>query len=72
VGEASESELNPEPIQGLKGRCVGRVLGAVRFALNNHMHAERPAGEAWSWNTNDYSFNSSYSSFSCSGALRAL
>ena len=27
MGEASASELNPEPIQGFKGRCVG---GAVR------------------------------------------
>jgi hypothetical protein len=28
------------------------------------LHAERPEGEAWSWNTTDYSLNSLFHSFS--------
>ena len=40
-----------------RGAWVG-MLGAVRFALHYHLHAERPEGAAWSWNTFDQSFTS--------------
>ena len=48
VGEASASELNPEPIQDLKGDaravCYVLVFGAIYNTFI--LRAERPEGEA--------------------------
>jgi hypothetical protein len=35
---------------GFQGRTAGRLLGALQIVLNNHLHAERPEGEAWAFN----------------------
>ena len=47
------SECERSEARGAKGytaTSVGSVLGAVQIVLNNHLHGERPEGEAWACN----------------------
>ena len=49
MGEASASELNPEPIKDLKGEAWVGLLAAGFFPFLIHfffLRAERPEGEA--------------------------
>jgi hypothetical protein len=52
-----------EPKDKKRGAWAG-LLRALRTALHNYLHAERPEGEAWAWNTIDYIFTSSHLQYS--------
>jgi hypothetical protein len=49
-GARPEGHQDSKPERGRGVRCM------YDFGLLTLMHAERPEGEAWSWNTNYYYF----------------
>ena len=49
--------LTPSPFGDLKGDAWVGLLAARAKRSKKHLHAERPTGEAWPWNTIANYFN---------------
>jgi hypothetical protein len=50
---AKSAERSPTSLKDLNEERGQACYVHVRIVLNNHLHAERPAGEAWAWNIDD-------------------